>query len=185
MSDQAIQDPALQEMVSTPCSGTLGPKRVRMAVCDTTPCHSHPPLLSAEGSRARFNDATHSLTPPAQLWSQVGVATHTQTPLRDAVPSGSGPCATLHCPNAGASVVPLVPLTRPLGAWLVLPTPSYQYKVLPFRLSLSPCVFTKVMEASLVLRGKEKFTFSTTLTTGLCWPSLDNSWGQPHGMSLS
>ncbi len=47
-----------------------------------------------------------------------------QTPLRDALPFESGPWAPLRCPTAGTSMSPLVPLVRPLGAWLELPRPS-------------------------------------------------------------
>ncbi len=46
---------------------------------------------------------------PAQSWSQVSVAPHRQTPLRDALPFESGPCSPLRCPTAGTSVTPLVP----------------------------------------------------------------------------
>ncbi len=74
--------------------------------------------------RVRSEDAMPSPTPPAQLWSQVSVAPHTQTPLRDALPFESGPCAPLRCPTAGTSVTPLVLLVRSLGAWLELPRPS-------------------------------------------------------------
>ncbi len=45
-------------------------------------------------------------------------------PLRDALPFESGPWAPLRCPTAGTSMSPLVPLVRPLGAWLELPRPS-------------------------------------------------------------
>ncbi len=38
--------------------------------------------------------------------------------------SKSGPWAPLRCPTAGTSMSPLVPLVRPLGAWLELPRPS-------------------------------------------------------------
>ncbi len=65
-----------------------------------------------------------SPAPPAQPWSQVSVAPHTQTPLRDALPFESGPWAPLRCPTAGISITPLVPLVRSLGAWLELPRPS-------------------------------------------------------------
>ncbi len=65
-----------------------------------------------------------SPAPPAQPWSQVSVAPHIQTPLRDALPFESGPWAPLRCPTAGTSMSPLVPLVRPLGAWLELPRPS-------------------------------------------------------------
>ncbi len=76
----------------------------------------------AAGSRSE--DAMPSPAPPAQPWSQVSVAPHTQTPLRDALPFESGPWAPLRCPTAGTSMSPLVPLVRPLGAWLELPRPS-------------------------------------------------------------
>ncbi len=66
-----------------------------------------PPLLSRVGSRIRSEDAMPSPVPPAQPWSQVSVVLHTQTPLRDALPFESGPCATLRCPTAGTSVAPL------------------------------------------------------------------------------
>ncbi len=95
-----------------------------MAVCETPSPHSHPPLSSPVGSRVRSEDAMPSPAPPAQPWSQVSVAPHTQTPLRDALPFESGPWAPLRCPTAGTSMSPLVPLVRPLGAWLELPRPS-------------------------------------------------------------
>ncbi len=63
-------------------------------------------------------------TPPAQPWSQVSVAPHTQTPLRDTLPFESGPCAPLRCPTAGTLLTPLVPLVQSLGAWLELPRSS-------------------------------------------------------------
>ncbi len=95
-----------------------------MAVRETPSPHSHPPLSSPVGSRVRSEDAMPSPAPPAQPWSQVSVAPHTQTPLRDALPFESGPWAPLRCPTAGMSMSPLVPLVRPLGAWLELPRPS-------------------------------------------------------------
>ncbi len=95
-----------------------------MAVHETPSPHSHPPLSSPVGSRVRSEDARPSPAPPAQPWSQVSVAPHTQTPLRDALPFESGPWAPLRCPTAGTSMSPLVPLVRPLGAWLELPRPS-------------------------------------------------------------
>ncbi len=91
---------------------------------ETQSPHSRPPLLSAMSSRVRSEDAMPSPAPPAQPWSQVSVALRTQTPLRNALPSESGPCAPLRCPTAGTSVASLVPLVRSLGAWLVLPRPS-------------------------------------------------------------
>ncbi len=144
-------DPALQEMVTAPllppeegrvekllfpfCSVPKtsikeqfpfppGPKRARMAVYETSSPHSRPPLSSPVGSRVRSEDATPSPASPAQLWSQVSVTPHTQTPLRDALPFESGPCAPFRCPTVGTSVTPLVPLVRSLGAWLELPRPS-------------------------------------------------------------
>ncbi len=101
-----------------------GPKRARMAVYETSSPHSRPPLSSPVGSRVRSEDATPSPASPAQLWSQVSVTPHTQTPLRDALPFESGPCAPFRCPTVGTSVTPLVPLVRSLGAWLELPRPS-------------------------------------------------------------
>ncbi len=95
-----------------------------MAVRETPSPHSHPPLSSPVGSRVRSEDAMPSPAPPAQPWSQVSVAPHIQTPLRDALPFESGPWAPLRCPTAGTSMSPLVPLVRPLGAWLELPRPS-------------------------------------------------------------
>ncbi len=95
-----------------------------MAVRETPSPHSHPPLSSPVGSRVRSEDAMPSPAPPAQPWSQVSVAPHTQTPLRDALPFESGPWAPLRCPTAGTSMSPLVPLVQPLGAWLELPRPS-------------------------------------------------------------
>ncbi len=95
-----------------------------MAVRETPSPHSHPPLSSPVGSRVRSEDAMPSPAPPAQPWSQVSVAPHTQTPLRDGLPFESGPWAPLRCPTAGTSMSPLVPLVRPLGAWLELPRPS-------------------------------------------------------------
>ncbi len=91
-----------------------------MAVYKTSSPHSHPPLSSPVGSRVQSEDAMPSPAPPAQLWSQVSVTPHTQTPLRDTLPFESGPCAPLRCPTVGTSVTPLVPLVRPLGAWLEL-----------------------------------------------------------------
>ncbi len=95
-----------------------------MAVYETSSPHSCPPLSSPVGSRVRSEDATPSPASPAQLWSQVSVTPHTQTPLRDALPFESGPCAPFRCPTVGTSVTPLVPLVRSLGAWLELPRPS-------------------------------------------------------------
>ncbi len=101
-----------------------GPKRARMAVYETSSPHSRPPLSSPVGSRVWSEDATPSPASPAQLWSQVSVTPHTQTPLRDALPFESGPCAPFRCPTVGTSMTPLVPLVRSLGAWLELPRPS-------------------------------------------------------------
>ncbi len=112
----------------------LGPKRARMAVHETPSPHSYPPLPLPVGSRVRSEDAMPSPAPPAQPWSQVSVAPHTQTPLRDTLPSESGPCAPLRCPTAGTLVTPLVPLVRSLGALLELPRPSC-WLLRTFRLS--------------------------------------------------
>ncbi len=104
---------------TTPSPGG-GPGR-EFLFCSTTGPHSHPLLSSPVGSRVRSEDARPSPAPPAQPWSQVSVAPHTQTPLRDALPFESGPWAPLRCPTAGTSMSPLVPLVRPLGAWLEFP----------------------------------------------------------------
>ncbi len=72
-----------------------------MAVHETQSPHSRPPLLSPMSSRVRSEDAMPSPAPPAQPWSQVSVALRTQTPLRNALPSESGPCAPLRCPHRG------------------------------------------------------------------------------------
>ncbi len=100
------------------------PKGARTAVHGTQSPHSRPPLLLPVGSRVRFEDAMPSPVPPAHPWSQVSVAPRTQTLLRNALPSESGPCAPLRCPTAGTSVASLVPLVQSLGAWLALPRPS-------------------------------------------------------------
>ncbi len=55
--------------------------------CTRPRLHTPIPLSpSPVGSRVRSEDAMPSPTPPAQPWSQVSVAPHTQTPLRDARP---------------------------------------------------------------------------------------------------
>ncbi len=95
-----------------------------MAVYGTSSPHSCPPLSSPVGSRVWSEDTTPSPASPAQLWSQVSVTPHTQTPLQDALPFESGPCAPFRCPTVGTSVTPLVPLVQSLGAWLELPRPS-------------------------------------------------------------
>ncbi len=95
-----------------------------MAVYGTSSPHSRPPLSSPVGSRVWSEDTTPSPASPAQLWSQVSVTPHTQTPLQDALPFESGPCAPFRCPTVGTSVTPLVPLVQSLGAWLELPRPS-------------------------------------------------------------
>ncbi len=92
------------------------PKGARTAVHGTQSPHSRPPLLSPVGSRVRFEDAMPSPVPPAHPWSQVSVAPRTQTLLRNALPSESGPCAPLRCPTAGTSVASLVPLVRSLAS---------------------------------------------------------------------
>ncbi len=47
-----------------------------------------------------------SPAPPAEPWSQVSVTPHTQTPLHNALPYGSGPCAPLHFPTEGTLCSP-------------------------------------------------------------------------------
>ncbi|KAL0179805.1 hypothetical protein M9458_025247, partial [Cirrhinus mrigala] len=63
--------------------------------------------------------------PSAHPWNQVSVAQHTQTPLRATPePTEPGLCVPPRCPTMGICVGPLVPLTWPLRAWLVLPSSS-------------------------------------------------------------
>ncbi len=72
--------------------------------------------------RGHHQAFSHSLCP---ILEQVSIVQLTQTPLRAAsVPPELSPCVPPHCPTPGTSVVPLVPLARCLGAWLVLPSPS-------------------------------------------------------------
>ncbi len=94
-----------------------------MAVHET---RLHTPIpLSLRQWAAGSCPRTRCLLPrPLPTWSQVSVAPYTQTPLRDALPFESGPCAPLRCPTAGTSMTPLVPLVRSLGAWLELHRPS-------------------------------------------------------------
>ncbi len=99
-----------------------------MAVYETSSPHSRLPLSSPVGSRVRSEDATPSPASPAQLWSQVSVTPHTQTPFRDALPFESGPCAPFRCPTVGTSVTPLVPLVRSLGAVSLAPE-DYQTRL--------------------------------------------------------
>ncbi len=94
-----------------------------MAVHNAQPCHPCPPLLSPVGSRVWCKNAMLSPVLPAQSWSQVNVAPHTQTPLRDALPPDSDPCAPLRFPTTGTPGA-LVLLVQSLGAWLALPRPS-------------------------------------------------------------
>lgn len=74
-----------------------------------------------------------SHVPSAQPWSQESAVAHIQTPLWDAVPTGSDPCAPPHCPTLGTLVVPLVLLGGFLGACLVLPRPTH-WLIRPIRL---------------------------------------------------
>ncbi len=105
-------DPGLQDMVTAPL---LPPEEGRVENLLFLFC-SVPPLAP--------RNVMPSPAPPAQPWSQVSIAPHTQTTLRDALPFKSGPCAPPRCPTAGTSVTPLFLLVRSLGAWLELPRPS-------------------------------------------------------------
>ncbi|CAM4731384.1 unnamed protein product [Leuciscus chuanchicus] len=102
----------------------LGPKKVRLAVCDPVkPCTPRFLLVSPAGSRVRFEDPIMpSPVTPADQWSQVSVALHTQTSLQAASrPSEPGRCSPPRCPPPDTSVVPLVPLSRFVEAWRELP----------------------------------------------------------------
>ncbi len=66
-------------------------------------------------------------TPPAHSWNQVR-AIALESPLQGVtrwavISLKPGPCVPTHCPSAGTSVVPLVPLAQSLGAWLAVPSP--------------------------------------------------------------
>ncbi len=70
-----------------------------------------------------------SCVSPHTRRNQVSVTLHTQTPppaiTGQAVTGpGPGPCVLHRCPTTGTSVTPLVLLSRSLGAWLALPSPS-------------------------------------------------------------
>ncbi|XDV35745.1 hypothetical protein PO909_005633 [Leuciscus waleckii] len=99
-------------------------KKTRSTVCAVTkPRHSRPLLQSPADSSMRFENAVKpSHASSVHPWSQVSVALHTQTPLRAA--SRVGSLSSTSLPLRGTSVVPLVPLVRPLVAWLVLPRPT-------------------------------------------------------------
>ncbi len=150
----------------------LGPKRARMAVYETSSPHSRPPLSSPVGSRVRSEDATPSPASPAQLWSQVIVpkkdgglrpildlrvlnrALH-KLPFRMLTQRRIFQCvrpfdwfAAIDLKDAYFHVS-ILPRHRPFLRF-AFEGRAYQYKALPFGLSLSPRVFTKVVEAALV-----------------------------------
>ncbi len=110
----ATGSPACGTQTSEQCPFFSGSQEARMAVHETQSPHSRPPLLSPMSSRVRSEDAMPSPAPPAQPWSQVSVALRTQTPLRNALPSESGPCAPLRCPTAGSL---WLPWSRLYGLW--------------------------------------------------------------------
>ncbi len=72
-----------------------------MAVRETSSPHSHPPLSSPVGSRVRSEDAMPSPAPPAQPWSQVSVAPHTQTPTSRRSAFRVGPLGSTALPHRG------------------------------------------------------------------------------------
>ncbi len=86
--------------------------------------HRPSPSSFASGQQGPVRGRDAFSHAPCPAMEPVSVAPRTQTPLRNALPSESGPCAPLRCPTAGTSVAPLVPLVRSLGAWLALPRPS-------------------------------------------------------------
>ncbi len=53
------------------------------------------------------------------------------------------------------------------AAWV-----AYQYKVLPFRLSLAPRTFTRCMDAAFSPLRQMRICILNTLTTGSFWPSV-------------
>ncbi len=131
------------------------PKVARTAVHGTQSRHLRPPLLSPVGSRVRFEDAMPSPAPPAQPWSQVSVAPRTQTPLRNALPSESGPCAPPrvrlwlpwsrlyglwgHGMASAAAVTSLGLLhMRPLQHWLHDRVPRWAWQRGTYRVSVTP-----------------------------------------------
>ncbi len=58
---------------------------------------------------------------------------------------------------------------------LYYPTRAWQYRVLPFGLSLSPRVFMKVIEGTLARYGKWASGSSTISTIGSFWPGPKNN----------
>ncbi len=70
------------------------------------------PLLPPEEGRVENLLFPFCSVPPLTPGSQVSVTPNTQTPLRDALPFESGPCAPFRCPTVGTSVTPLVPLVQ-------------------------------------------------------------------------
>ncbi len=101
--------PAVPKLLKEQFSMSPVRKRASTAVHGTQSRHTRPPLLSPAGSRIWFQDAKPHHAAPAQPWSQVSVTSRTQTPLWDALASGSSPCVLLCFPTAGTSVVSLVP----------------------------------------------------------------------------
>ncbi len=91
-------------------------------MCDALPPHSRLrcPLLPA-AKRLRLGDAMplHAslASPPGDRGSSAGMC-------QNAMPSVPSSSAPLRCTTVGMSIVPLVPLSRSLGAWLTLPSLS-------------------------------------------------------------
>jgi hypothetical protein len=82
------------------------------------------PLLPSPRVSQQPNASGPSLL-SAPRWRQVGVVSHTQTPLSAAaMPPESGPCLPPRCPSGGTPVVRVGSLVRSLEAWLALPRPS-------------------------------------------------------------
>ncbi len=163
------------------------PKEGKMAVHGTQSRHPRLPLLpllSPVGSRIRSEDVMPFFAPPAQPWSQVSVALRTQTPLRDALPSESGPCAPLRCPTAGTSVVPLGPLVQSLGAWLVLPRPSRWLMNHQTRLCDSPGILPSTRSSSSSTSADWGFgSTGKRANSPLCRGSLFSAWSWTRSTS--
>ncbi len=145
-SAQLTQQPAVPKTsIKEQFPQSLGLKRSRV-VYRASRDHFPPPLSPGSGGLPKSTPPAHlwnrvravALKPPLQVVTrkpgscvsshtrrnQVSVTLHTQTPPPAITDPGPGPCVPDRCPTTGTSVTPLVPLTRSLGAWLALPSPS-------------------------------------------------------------
>ncbi len=140
------------------------------------PPHSHPRPIFPVAKRVRFGD---DIPPHAPLASPVRDPGSSVRMLQNAPPSVPSTPTPFRCTTTGTLIVPLEPLAQRLEAWLTLPSLSrwltrtirlgyaIQFAMRPpkfnavletsvavrnapvFRLSLSPRVFTKVVEGAL------------------------------------